>query len=340
MSLIDMEHKSNHVTFNSDSTGFTVATDKGFGMYSCTPFEKMRHVYEGGAVGIVQPMFNIFAVVGSLKHPKYPSTKVMIYDDNQKSFIGEMSFKSQVRGVKLRRDKIVVILEEKIYIYAFNTLRLIDHIETTKNQAGLCVVTSNSECVLACPSIQMGYIRISWIDGNTNKLIEAHKGPISALALDASGERVATTSENGTIIRVFETRSGTLLHELRRGKDPARIYSLCFNKTGEHLLCSSDHGTIHIFSVKRKDIKDVKVEDVKDVKNTTSLLSFAGHFHSYFTSEWSFCQVRLPDGVKHVATFGRDDNIIHVICYDGSFYNIRYNIDGTSEILSCDKLIL
>ena len=48
---------------------------------------------------------NIVAIVGGGVNPKYPLHKVMLWDDHQSKMIGELSFKSQVLGVKLRKDK-------------------------------------------------------------------------------------------------------------------------------------------------------------------------------------------------------------------------------------------
>ena len=48
-----------------------------------------------------------------------------------------------------------------------------------------------------------------------------------------------------------------LLQELRRGADPARIYSIAFAKgdAPEWLAMSSDKGTVHVFKLSMGDIK-------------------------------------------------------------------------------------
>ena len=48
---------------------------------------------------------NIIALVGGGDNPKFPPNKVMLWDDSLMKCIGELNFKSDVRGVRLRKDK-------------------------------------------------------------------------------------------------------------------------------------------------------------------------------------------------------------------------------------------
>lgn len=40
--------------------------------------------------------------------------------------IGEMSFRTKIKNVKLKNDRVVVVLEKKIFVYNFTDLKLVD----------------------------------------------------------------------------------------------------------------------------------------------------------------------------------------------------------------------
>ena len=74
------------------------------------------------------------------------------------------------------------------------------------------------------------------------------------MAFNNDGVLIATASEKGTLIRIFEVSNGQFLHEVRRGTDYAIITNLCFDDTSYILSCNSNHATIHLFSL--NSIKD------------------------------------------------------------------------------------
>jgi len=51
---------------------------------------------------------------------------VVIWDDYERKNRTEISFNSVVKNVKLRKDMLVVILEQKTFIFAFMALKLIE----------------------------------------------------------------------------------------------------------------------------------------------------------------------------------------------------------------------
>lgn len=159
---------------------------------------------------------NILALVGGGDSPQYPLNKVMIWDDHQSRCIGELSFRSEVRGVRLRRDRIIVVLEQKIFVYNFADLKLLHQIETIANPKGLCAVSQVAgSFVLVCPGLQKGQVRVEHYASKRTKFIMAHDSRIACFALSQDGNLLATASSKGTLVRIYNTHDGSLLQEVK-----------------------------------------------------------------------------------------------------------------------------
>ncbi|CAH1447926.1 unnamed protein product [Lactuca virosa] len=234
----------------------------------------------GGGIGIVEMLFrcNILALVGGDSQPQYPLNKVMIWDDHQDRCICELSFRSEVCGVRLRRDRIIVILEQKIFVYNFTDLKLLQHIETFANPKGLCDVSQASgNFVLVCLGLRKGQVRVEHYASKRTKFILAHDSRIACFALSQNGNMLATASNKGTLVRIFNTHDGSLLHEVRRGGDRAEIHSLAFSPTAEWLAVSSDKGTIHVFSITSVDNPDLITSSSRLLRWTQFRLQWVDH---------------------------------------------------------------
>jgi WD repeat-containing protein 45 len=73
--------------------------------------------------------------------------------------------------------------------------------------------------------------------------------------LTENGEKLATTSEKGIQVRIFDTRNGHMLQEVRRGNEYATIYSLAFSHEGNWLAVSSDSSNLHIFAIHPSEVE-------------------------------------------------------------------------------------
>ena len=174
----------------------------------------------------------------------------------QSKCIGELVFKTQVLAVKLRRDRVVIVLLNKVYIYRFSDLKLIDQIPTSANPRGLialCPETNNN--ILAVPGLGQGTVRIELYDIAKTSIIKAHDTDLAQFALNVDGTRIITASEKGTLLRLWNTMTGEILKEFRRGSDRAEIYCLVFNIYTTYIACSSDKGTVHIFAINTDSVE-------------------------------------------------------------------------------------
>lgn len=289
---------------------------------------------------------NILALVGGGRNPKYPQHKVMIWDDHQNRCIGELAFRSEVRAVKLRRDRVVVATFNRVYVYNFADLTLADHIDTDDNPRGLCALSASSNSnVLACPGPQKGQVRVELYDIRKRVTVVAHETVLACIALNHNGTRLATASEKGTLIRIFDTNTGELLQELRRGTDKADINCIAFHPNSTLLACTSDKGTVHIFKLNaavsdpsfswenethgdplsRKDVPHPAPNNTEDVPpGGLPIFGNVRKIFPQFLTERSFAQFRLPKPCRSICAFGIEPNTILVICADGSFYQASF----------------
>eukprot|EP00494_Astrolonche_serrata_P019122 UN19321 len=98
---------------------------------------------------------------------------------------------------------------------------------------------------MVCPGLKKGHVRVELYKHKKTTNIEAHDNALACLALNNQGTRLATASEKGTIIRVWDTETGTKLQEVRRGADVKEICSICFSPKNQWLAVSSKTKTVH-----------------------------------------------------------------------------------------------
>jgi WD40 repeat protein len=335
MDLSQSKNKKNDIlfaTFNQNYTCFAIGTEKGFYVMDTDPLqERFKRDMDDGGIGIVEMLFkcNIIAIVGGGKNPKYPKNKVMLWDDIQAQCIAELEFSSDVCGVRLRRDKIIVILENKIYIYNFTNLKLFnnDCIRTHQNPKGLCCISyGDDKMILACLGDRPGEVRIYIAEGqelNGPTHFIAHENAISCMALNTDGSRLATASERGTLVRVFDTDNGQKLHEYRRGSQAAKIFSIAFNKDTTALCVSSDTGTVHIYHITNEN------ENYNNMNRKSSLKIMKG-IVPIFGSTWSSRQFSVQEQVS-ICAFGENDEngnpTVIVIGSSGVYHKWSYSSD-------------
>ena len=356
------------IKFNQDHSCFVCGTERGFQVFTSYPFKDTFQRVLGGGLGAVEMFYksNILAMVGGGTHPKYPTNKAVIWDDQQAKCIGELSFKTPVITVKLRKDKVVVVLESRIYVYNFADFYFLDGIDTYLNPLGCCALTGTGAAILATPTKNQGEIRIK--NYTTGACIEkrAHDSAIVVIALSPDGKLCATASKKGTLVRIFSTDNGRLLQELRRGKDKAHINSIAFDKTNTWIACTSNKGTVHIFTVlsstkaaslalsleeqtlhqsprsvssSSSEAKEEPKEEKKkvDPRNPTSMFKFMRGIVPYFSSEWSFAQFRISEKFAFVGFGPTEKNCIVVVTDSGKYYLAEFDPKVGGECKKIDE---
>lgn len=174
-----------------------------------------------------------------------------------------------VVAVRMNRKRLVVILEDTVFVYDISNMKMLHSQLTPLNPTGVSALSPNSEHnYLVLPHYQkLGAssqashvpktISKETISGDVliydlNKMeevtvISAHQTGVSCLAVNNDGTLLASASEKGTIIRIFSIPDGKKLYQFRRGSMPSRIYCMSFNAASTLLCVSSATETVHVF---------------------------------------------------------------------------------------------
>lgn len=122
--------------------------------------------------------------------------------------------------------------------------------QTALNLHGLA---SLSDGLIALPAPSIGQVHLISLDmkgPSKKKVVRAHNSSIRCLALSEDASLLATASEQGTLVRVYNTTTLDQIAELRRGMDSAIILDLAFSPGNRWLASTSDKGTLHVFDLR------------------------------------------------------------------------------------------
>lgn len=345
-----------YLSFNQDYSCLNCGTEQGFIIYNTNPAKVRYHRNFGGGLGIVEVLktSNILILVGGGDHPKYPVNKLVIWDDYQEKVITDVQTNYKILGVKFNEKCLAIVCKNVVKLYKLESLKFLNKIETHDNPDGICTLSSvQSNPILIVPGIEPGSVTILNHATGVKKTVSCHQNPINSITLNANSTKFATTSETGTLVRIFDLETNSKINELRRGSDSCQIYSVEFSGDSTSLVTTSSKNTIHVFSL------------LKDIKNNRSKLrSVGGMVSGYFKSEWSLFEVEWePVSIapnenekadtsnlkkQHIATILENPDTpglytLFVVGYDGKFasYNFKLaspntqlpsNADGADEL--------
>ena len=302
-----------------------------------------------GGIGIIEMLkrTNLLALVGGGKNPKFPINQLIIWDDHQGKIITKLRFNDNIVSVRLRSDKIIAITRGKFYAFNMNTLVTLGIIDTYDNPLGIIGISNgdNNKLIVAFPYESQGRVILGDIYQKFEKIsiVSAHTSKIACISVNKEGTLLATASDKGTLIRIFTVNDGQKISEFRRGSTTVEMNCIAFDLNNKFIGCSSNAGTIHIFSIaaitkalfeKNNESKN-NIDD--EPKNSKSLLGKIGGLfnikNAYLESERSFAKFKIQEENSLIG-FGNDNTFV-VITMDGKYYKVAYDPKRGGE---CFKL--
>jgi WD40 repeat protein len=266
---------------------------------------------------------NILALVGGGNIPKFSKNKIIIYDSHQELVVSQIRFNSEIINVKIRTDSIIGLIVNRIYILNINTLEIVDEIEIdtiNKHLYGISYI--HSELILAFPQNKSkGKIQIEKYSISTKinkkiktEIVNAHESNVVCIAVSKDGTLLASASEKGSYIRLFDTSNGALLAELKKGRK-GTLTHISFELNNDYIGYASNIGKIYIY-----DINKVKKYISSQEKGKSDKKEDKKEIHK--VKEKAIVKYRINE-TNYIMGFIQPKSIV-ILTSDGKFYKASY----------------
>ncbi|KAK6105779.1 WD domain G-beta repeat family protein [Brugia pahangi] len=346
------------ISVNSEQNMFAVATEDGFRIFQCSPLHELirldKRIVGSLRIGKVLGCSNFFGMVSGGFCPKYAENVVMVWNDERRKddFYMEYTSTSPILNFQMSKTRMVLVGMKQIHVFNFpQELDLIKTIETGTNIHGLCELSNDPNMeLLIYPGNQIGsvqYINLRDVARHatlTPTLINAHQSDVAQLALNSTATLLATGSNKGTVIRIFDTKTTELMREFRRGADPVTLHCVRFSPCSAFLAVASDKDTVHIFAVKNNDPtwtnKKTLWQQVgllsEDADRARIQFKLSKATQNVTLTELAFLKnSNESNGIELNAKnrFVLRSHAIAAICDDGSYNLFTFSSDGTFDLV-------
>uniref|UniRef100_A0A915NIP2 WD repeat domain phosphoinositide-interacting protein 2 n=1 Tax=Meloidogyne floridensis TaxID=298350 RepID=A0A915NIP2_9BILA len=335
------------ISFNQDCTSLAVGHEDGYSFYSLRSIDKLEKIQDAKAperACIVEKLFNSSLItVVSMKSTR----KLQVYHSSKENEICSHTYASSIIAVRMNRKRVVVCLEDAIHIHNVRDMRILHMIkDTPSNPQGIVDLSiDDNNCFLAFPaSSSTGHNLITVCQ------ITAHDSVLAAVRFNPEGNKLATGSEKGTVIRVFSITGGERLFEFVRGVSRCvQISSLAFSQDSRFLCLSSNTETVHVFSLAKRDQQlDHHTKPDDSSQESVSWMSYFSQQASAYLPQQvndlmlrgkSVAVAKLPIlGHKTVVAMPKIQGIDYLIVASMEGYLFWYSLPTSSDVSECKLL--
>lgn len=285
---------------------------------------------------------NILALVGGGQNPQFSKNKIIIYDCHQELIIRQIRFNSYITNVKLRKDSIIGFIQDKIYILNINSLETIDIIEIDKTLKPIYGLSNSNALIIAFPhinnkgKIQINKYFISSKINNKEKLsINAHESNVTFIAINNNGTLLASGSEKGPYIRLFNTSNGDLLAELKRGKK-SHINWIAFETNNNIIGYIGDNGKVYIYDI--NELKNVIYNNEEEKKEKNKEEAENKIHEKIKIKEKPITKFKIKE-IKNLLGFVEPKCIV-ILNLEGKFYKASYDVKYKLKCLLLEESFL
>ena len=248
---------------------------------------------------------NLIFIIGDNK----PLNILNIWDDSKEKYIGFIEIKNNIEFVKMNKNFILISDNKHLYIYNFENLQFKKKIYYNSYHLFHYDISFNN---IITYTDKIGFINLYNVDNNHTRTFKAHDNNIQYIKISNNSKYIASVSENGSIIKIFDFNTFKLLKLLYRGINYSKIISIDFDMNDEYIFVFTNNKTLHIYNLNN------------NINPSFILSSITSFFkNNILDYETSLYKINL-----------NDDNVLCVM----NIYNQVYIINKTN--LQIDKYIL
>ncbi|CAH8614430.1 unnamed protein product [Heterobilharzia americana] len=202
------------VGFNQDYGCFAVGMQNGFRIFNSDPLKQLQRyefdIRDGTGVGYIEMLFrtNLLGILGGGNHSRLSSNVACLWDGLKQQFLLEITCATDVRGVRLRHDRIIVVLVNAIKVYTFSpSPQLVFESKTCSNPLGLCYVCQSVDNPLVVfPGRRPGAVLLVHI-GNIGSSVNVNSSNVSGssttnIASSGSSSSSSTSTTNNSTTNI------------------------------------------------------------------------------------------------------------------------------------------
>jgi hypothetical protein len=347
------KYKILYLSFNKDKSCLSLGMQKGYRIYDLSKKDSLYY-YErifGKGIGIIEMLekTNILGLVGGGNDPFESANRVLIYDDKEGKVIANFGFKSNVLNIRLKRDRMLVICENFIYLITFSNFKSIDSIDLgTEKRAKIgfsfTLDTLINKLAYNINNTVDNKIIINTYDGENRKTSIELKtnyqknNLIEFMEFNKTGQLLVVTAKHTENLELYNTETGNIICKCNIEKDGSNIKYISFSKEDDFICCCLNFGEFVIFNL--KSVLNINIPEEEELQNLNNNKN-----KIIKLKIWS--RFYLPEK-KAICTFSnfledeQEKEYITCIGIKGNYYLVKFNKDKSDTLAEkvCEKYFL
>ena len=242
---------------------FSVGMEHSFQVYDCDPIRR-RYFQEFSNFQLTHVASNSEATITCFSaipigssNSSNSSNTLYIWSNFFSSYNDQISFDEPIHKLIIRGNYLIIILESSVCIYDLESQQqILEQVtDSNPNAAGDFISAIGFKKMAICGLVP-GAVQVITIGKEGRPVyFQAHTHRLTQIRFSPDSSLISTASEEGTLIRLHDSLTGSCLSVYRRGMVSNKIISLCFSRESSKLIALSSQGTLHLFDAKSRKMK-------------------------------------------------------------------------------------